>query len=367
LTAFNLALVSVLSLLGILLFYTLFRAGFTFPFLKGVFSFYLGFVLVAFPLNMATLFFSSILLGKQNLIAFNVVESFRLLCNLIFQIFSFWLSGGMTGALVSWVTANAVAFLLSIWYLRKDFYKPWQFPSETLIPILGYGIKSYPVNFLNLINTRLDTFLVNIFNGARQVGLYTTSVSMAEILWFMPNAMGNTVFPKIPTLEKTEADHMIARACRQTILVMLFLLVIAAISGPTLIRLIYGPEFSFAGIPFLWLLPGVMGLGITRVLAAGFNGGGKPLFTTYSSLAAAAMTIILDLLLIPKYGILGAALASSLAYLTSAIVLIILFIQHSGFTITGLLLPTRQDYIDLVEFGRTLVVKFKRQVIFHKG
>jgi O-antigen/teichoic acid export membrane protein len=144
---------------------------------------------------------------------------------------------------------------------------------------------------LNFINTRLDTFLVNFFTGASQVGLYTTSASVAEMLWFVPNAFGNMVFSKVPGMNPEDANDLVVRACRQSVLVMGVVLAISIFAGPILIATIFGPAFSLAGRPFLWLLPGIFGLGISRVLAADFNGRGKPLFVTLSSLISAGVLL----------------------------------------------------------------------------
>jgi len=346
-----------ISLVGGGLLYGLYHFGIVNQLLTGVTDVFLGFVLLSIPLNLGALYLSSILLGHQRILEFNFVECLRLGSNLCLQGISAWLGGGLNGAVFSWLAANIVALLAATWFLRKELIKPWHVPVRVLQPAFSYGIRNYPVNLLNFINTRLDAFLVNIFAGVSQVGLYSTSASVAEMLWFIPNAFGNTLFSKIPALKHNEANDLVAQACRQSILVMLVTIMLSAFGGPLLIKVVFGTAFSPASIPFLWLLPGVLGLGVSRVLAADFNGRGKPQLVTLAALVAAGLTLTLDLALIPKYGMRGAAQASSLAYLANAMILVFWSRKQNNLHWNILLIPKYNDVLEILQFCKGLIVR----------
>jgi O-antigen/teichoic acid export membrane protein len=87
-----------------------------------------------------------------------------------------------------------------------------------------------------------------------------------------------------------------------------------AVVGRTLIVLIYGEAFATAYGPLLALLPGVVLLGGAKVLTNEIAGRGHPHYNSVASALGLGLTIVLDLLLIPRFGVLGAAIASSLAY-----------------------------------------------------
>ena len=90
--------------------------------------------------------------------------------------------------------------------------------------------------------------------------------------------------------------------------------VVLALLGSFLINLIYTSAFASAYLPLLLLLPGVVLLGGAKVLTNEIAGRGYPQYNSINSGIALVLTVILDLVLIPRYGVPGAAFASSVAY-----------------------------------------------------
>jgi len=84
--------------------------------------------------------------------------------------------------------------------------------------------------------------------------------------------------------------------------------------GKPLIRLVYSLAFVDAYTPMLVLLPGVILLGGAKILTNELAGWGYPHYNSINAGGAFIVTVILNLTLIPRYGILGAALASSISY-----------------------------------------------------
>ena len=84
--------------------------------------------------------------------------------------------------------------------------------------------------------------------------------------------------------------------------------------GKPLIQVIYSSAFISAYIPMLVLLPGVVLLGGAKVLTNEIAGRGFPQYNSVNAGLAMVLTLVLDLFLIPRHGIVGAALASSIAY-----------------------------------------------------
>jgi O-antigen/teichoic acid export membrane protein len=83
--------------------------------------------------------------------------------------------------------------------------------------------------------------------------------------------------------------------------------------GPV-VRLLYGAEFEGSILATRLLLPGVLALGLNGVLMNHFGGRGMPAITALAPAAGLALNVGLNLYVVPRYGIAGAALTSSLAY-----------------------------------------------------
>jgi O-antigen/teichoic acid export membrane protein len=161
-------------------------------------------------------FLTSLLLGQQRLIAYNLVIILGVLTNLCLQIASSAMSGGVTGAVLAWLASNLLAFIFALWLLRSDFSLRLKQLSGLMKPALSYGARSYVANMLTFFNLRLDSFLVNNYKDAAAVGQYTSSVAFAELLWYIPNAVSTTLFPKVSSVDKETANRITPQACRQT-------------------------------------------------------------------------------------------------------------------------------------------------------
>lgn len=167
---------------------------------------------------------------------------------------------------------------------------------------------------LQFFNYRLDAFIVNVFLGAAAVGIYGAAVSLAEMLWYLPNAVSFVIFPKAAAATAEEMNRFTPRVFRLTLALTAAGAVALALLGGLLIRLIYGPAFAAAYLPLLVLLPGVVLLGGGKVLSNEMAGRGLVHYNSIISGLALILTVALDLLLIPRLGLSGAALASTAAY-----------------------------------------------------
>jgi O-antigen/teichoic acid export membrane protein len=114
--------------------------------------------------------------------------------------------------------------------------------------------------------------------------------------------------------------------------------------GTVVILFAYGPPFSLAVIPMLVLLPGIWFLGLGLVIQRDLGGRGRPSLSSSLAGLAAAVTVVLDLALIPPLGVMGGALASVVAYTTFGNASLIALHHVSGIAVRELIVPTRQDF-----------------------
>ena len=96
--------------------------------------------------------------------------------------------------------------------------------------------------------------------------------------------------------------------------------------GRPLIRLVYSSAFVDAYGPFLVLLPGVTLLGGAKVLANDVAGRGYPHYNSATAGFALILTVALLLVFVPRLGIVGAALASSISYAARFVVAIVVYL-----------------------------------------
>jgi O-antigen/teichoic acid export membrane protein len=87
-----------------------------------------------------------------------------------------------------------------------------------------------------------------------------------------------------------------------------------AIFGRPLIRALFSHRFDASYLPMVALLPGVVLLGATKILGNDIAGRGFPHYNALVAAVALAATIAADVILIPRFGAVGASCASTLVY-----------------------------------------------------
>jgi O-antigen/teichoic acid export membrane protein len=357
----------ILSIVGGALFYLVYDYFLINNILAGSDPQLILFAMLGLPLSLVTSFLTSLLLGQQRMIAYNSVDVFRVLTNLGFQIISSLMSGGVTGAVLAWLSSNFLALILTLWLLRRYSNLRIGELAPVIRPALSYGGRSYAANLLTFFNYRLDSFLVNFYRGAAAVGQYTTSVTMAELLWYVPNAVSGALFPKVSSVDSGTANRITPQACRQTLLVVVMATIPFSVVGGWLLVAFYGQAYRPAVTPFLWLLPGMIGVTVAKIISADLSGRGKPQFAAYTAGITVGITLVLDLVLIPLFSINGAAIASSIAYITSGALAIFWFSRETGTPSGTLLIPRSEDFHYLLERGKTILQRAIRYLMNRKG
>lgn len=212
-----------------------------------------------------------------------------------------------------------------------------------LAPAVRFGLQAQAGNLIQLLNYRLDSYLVLLFVNASGVGLYATGVSLSEGLWFIANSVTVVLLTNLTASDEEYARRMTPLICRGTLLVTTLASLAAAAVSPFVIPAIFGEAFEDAVAPFLWLLPGTVALAGSKVLAAYIFSRGKPMINAWIALATLSVAIGADLVLIPIFEVPGAAAASSLAYAVSLGLTVVAYRRLSGGSLIEALIPRPAD------------------------
>lgn len=306
----------ITTLLGTIIVGIVFMTGLAERLLPGVPIGLLLLALTSLPLELLRYFLAALLQGLQKIYLLNVVSLTSITINLLITFllvvkFSF----GATGAILSYVLSSFIGCTLITVAIVRNGGKLWpSWHRAAVIDLLKYGLRGYFGNLLQFYNYRLDNFLVNYYLGASGVGIYSISVRLAELLWRFPDAVGFVIFPKAATTSAEAMNRITPRIFRLTLIITILGGAFLALFGNPLITWVYTDQFASAFTPMLWLLPGVILLGAAKVLTNEIAGRGFPHYNSLNSGLALILTIGFDLLLIPKWGVTGAAAASTIAY-----------------------------------------------------
>ena len=287
---------------------------------------WLGFVF--FPVSLALTYCQSLLLGLQNFKEYNfslLVSPAASLILILFLVYFF--NYGVIGAVVSIILGNIISLIVGLFFLKenlivKQVQKPNLSIFEFIPQSLKYGIKAHLSNIIAILNYRIDIFFINYFLGPLYTGIYVIAVQISERIWMVSHSVGVVIFPKLSEIASdTEQIRLLTpRIFRLVLLLSTLLSLLVALLSFPLIYYVFGSSYLESLGPLFLLLPGIILLSVSRVLANDISARGKPELNLYSSFLVLLINIVLNISLIPSLGINGAAIASSVSYSLNAII-----------------------------------------------
>jgi O-antigen/teichoic acid export membrane protein len=200
---------------------------------------------------------------------------------------------------------------------------------------------------------RSDAFLVNLIVGVRATGIYSVTSGLAETLWYVPNALGLVMFSRAVD-PNADSSRIAAVLTRTTIAVTLATAIPAFLIGPQVVRFVYGSPFADAGVALRLILPGVVLYSVVAILSRYIVGRGRPGTGTILLLIGLLANVVCNLVLIPRYGILGAAASSSISYGLTAVITLAVFLKMSGRGWRETLVLRRSDIVALLAAFRAI-------------
>jgi O-antigen/teichoic acid export membrane protein len=299
----------VICLVGYLLAQLLFDAS------QGTASLAVKLYLGSIPMSLATTYLATIAQGTQK---FRLSNSIRL-CSAIAYILAIFLAFGLKSSssisLISLLlatqfittTGSFVAYAVSL---------PINLSLNTILvkDLLKYGLKSYIGSLSWMTNARIDQFIMSLFLTSGDIGLYAVGVSYATLLFPLSGAFANTLFPQVARLSANKARQAILHTLKINLFISVTLALLMILSAPVLIPLVFGAKFSLSVLPAIILVPGTVILGCNYILSDGLRGLGVPAHVSLAETIGLISTLISLALLLPRIGMLGAAISSVICY-----------------------------------------------------
>jgi O-antigen/teichoic acid export membrane protein len=219
---------------------------------------------------------------------------------------------------------------------------------------LSFGLKAHVGRVMQLGNYRLDQWLLGAISGPRELGLYSVAVAWAEALWYLPTALAYVQRPDLVRATAEEARHRATAVFRAAAVVTGVAGLVMILAAPFLCVTIFGSDFHGSIDDLRVLVAGAFGMMALKLFGNALVARGRPVLQSVAIGAGFACTVVLDILLIPPLGGLGAALASTLSYTAAGIVVGAIFLRALGGRASELV-PRAADVRWAWDFARTRV------------
>ena len=243
----------------------------------------------------------------------------------------------VVGAQIAGLIAGAG---VTIWLLQKDGRPRLAWNSLACAGVAKYGLKTQFESVNTYINQRADQLLLSLFVPPRELGLYVVAVTLSSVVAFFPQAMGIVTLANGSNLPPTEAKQTIAQSFRLSFAWLFVTCAVIFVAAPWLVTFLFGARFSGAVLACRILLPGTLFLGLRQVLYEGARALGKPAVPSYAEGVGTLVTVVVLCLLLPRFGFVGAAIASTFAYGTSLFFILLIFNRGLGMGLRRFLLAT---------------------------
>jgi len=318
--------------------------------LRGLEDWHYMLVLAALPFALISMMLQGVMLGTGRVERLALVAVTRSVLTTSAYVIALSLLGLHLGAAV--IIAAAGNLLHAGLYWRETVLRDGislagfrQIAREAI----SYGSKVYFGNLSSHFWLRADVYILNLFHGPVATGYYTLATNLAEKVWVLEGSVMQAVLPNLIRGKEDEAKGVAARTSRSLALLAGAGSLILGALTPWLIPLFYTDEFRPAIVPLLVLLPGIVALTVARVYSGYYSFQlGRPLVVSAVALVTASVSAVLYLLLVPRYGLIGAAAGTTISYVIPLAIYLVKVPRDTGLSVREMLFVTREDLRILV-------------------
>lgn len=220
----------------------------------------------------------------------------------------------------------AVTAGVAVRLIQRGFTRGWGRPSRPLaLKVAHFGMRGQVGGVMELMNLRLDFAILGAIAGPAVLGTYAVASKYAELLRLPGLALTYVLYPRFARSGHSEARRQTARWLpRLAVLGVLAAVPLFVLAKPV-IPLLYGAQFDSAVAPTYVLLLGLSGATAAGLLSGYLYGEGHPGLNSAALATGLVVTAALDAALIPHFGAMGAAWASTAAYVVTAATLLLCF------------------------------------------
>ena len=202
-------------------------------------------------------------------------------------------------------------------------------------------------NSLAFLNYRLNFILLNLFIAPAAAGLYLVAYGIAEKVWMVSQSVSTVTLPRLSGLQYDESRrHYVTSLSTKLIFAssVISSLALLLLAKP-LVETVFGDSYTGAITPLIWLLPGMVFGSVSRNIATDLIARGRVDLNVYLTLCMTLLSATASIILIPIYGVTGAAMAFSLAYFVGMILRLIVYAKITGASLLDLFVPTKKEIV----------------------
>ena len=301
----------------------------------------------------------NLFVGNQNIQKFNIYSILQQLVHAILLVvfIYFFKIIEVEVYFLTMIFTNLLLFVISFKGLYKNFnFSHIIFSEDSFRKIFNYGWKTQLSAFLQFLNYRLSYYFLGFYKGISSVGVFSVGVAVSEAILMVSRSLSVVLYADVVNSNNQKDSIVKTKKSLKISFLLSFLFIVLILIVPSgIYSFVFGKDFSQTKQIILLLSPGILALATSDIIGYYFAGIHQLKILNIKSIIGLVFTIFASLYAIPKWGILGACLVTSVSYCLTAIILFWKFYQDTKFSIHDFILSETETRLLL----QSLKNKFK--------
>lgn len=278
---------------------------------------------VSFFIDGFVLIIQSSFQGFQMMASFSGIDLARMILVLTLSIVFFKLKLGLYGAIIAYMATPLILILIFLPVLYKRNYNVFAknkfvWEKQLFKKLCNYGMQMVFLTVGGVVLSHVDRLMLTYYRTLEEVGIYSAVFPTAMIFSIIPFAIGKVLLPITSELWSRGLEMEFKKGV--DLLYRFFLIVMLPTSflifsfSDLLLRLFYGAAYLPGSLALKILAISAIFLSLSSINGNILSGMGKPKLYTIIIIIGAVANIILNMALIPAFGISGAAAATGISF-----------------------------------------------------
>ena len=239
------------------------------------------------------------------------------------------------------------------WIVQNGLLARMQLPDRNeLRKMLNYAFTALLANLIFFLVYRVDYWFVDAYCDNTALGNYIQVSKLGQIFLLLPSIIATAVFTRTAGGSQEQIRSVIEIISRWLLLFYLLFVLVIFITGKWLFPEVYGDSFDQMYAPFMLLSPGILSLSTLSLLSAFYAGRNKMGINIKGSAIAFVVIVIGNFLFIPKYGIVAAAMVSSIGYICFQVYVLHKFRKEYRSNVLAFFIPKWSDWDTVKQYIR---------------
>ncbi len=268
-----------------------------------------------------------------------IEQIFTLVFAIVLVLVGWYASGAVIGTALGFLMALFGSYYLYKKDIRDEYISgsfegiPIKEELKILFKIFKFSIPVVITGIAEIFIYDTGTFFIGMFLPTMFAGFYTNASAISRIPLMLANSVSTSILPaasEADSLKDKELLKMyIHQSFRYTTVTTLPISAIIMVYAEPIMTIFFGAEYA-PGAEALWILvTGMFFFSVYLITSSMCQGLGKPQFPMYTLIIGSIINILASFILIPRYGIAGAAIATTLATFVLMLLTIIKLTQLS--------------------------------------